>query len=348
MADPYPDSNGEIGRRHRRGPGRGSLHASVSELGWRRRLFSLVVLVTLGLFGLVGVVLLQPDLIGGLLGQNMAAHISRHFREPHHRIHDLTFSFLLGTAVVGLLAQLRKPLENVAGQLMALIPWVGLMLGSVLIPIRFAPAPILVALTLVAIILHPTGPDFFRSFSVSRVNWVMLALVIIAALPLLAFASTNIELQRTVTNDHAALGHYGFMAAFSFTIVGVGLLASLRPDGWWLSAWVAGLLAALLGLTSLVLLEVDSSLGPVWALAAIAWGIGFVVAAEFIPRAGRTQPGGGPGNADDTGVVPGRGSTTSTPLWVYVFGIIALVLVLLFVILHLTGGGLGGHTPPIQ
>ena len=32
-----------------------------------------------------------------------------------------------------------------------------------------------------------------------------------------------------------------------------------------------------------------------------------------------------------------------TPRWVKVFGIIALVLALLFVILHLTGRGLGGH-----
>jgi len=37
--------------------------------------------------------------------------------------------------------------------------------------------------------------------------------------------------------------------------------------------------------------------------------------------------------------------TTGTPRWVKVFGIIVIVLVLLFVILHLTGGGLGGHTP---
>ena len=46
---------------------------------------------------------------------------------------------------------------------------------------------------------------------------------------------------------------------------------------------------------------------------------------------------------------PDRGSTYSTPRWVKVFGIIALVLVLLFVILHLTGnslGGPGGMTPP--
>ena len=37
-----------------------------------------------------------------------------------------------------------------------------------------------------------------------------------------------------------------------------------------------------------------------------------------------------------------------TPRWVKVFGIIALVLVLLFVILHLTGRGFGNHTPLIK
>jgi hypothetical protein len=38
-----------------------------------------------------------------------------------------------------------------------------------------------------------------------------------------------------------------------------------------------------------------------------------------------------------------NGADTGTPRWVYVFGIIATVLVLVFVILHLTGGGLGGR-----
>jgi hypothetical protein len=48
----------------------------------------------------------------------------------------------------------------------------------------------------------------------------------------------------------------------------------------------------------------------------------------------------------DTGVGPDCGSTTSTPRWVKMFGIIALVLVLLFVILHLTGSGLVRDTLP--
>jgi hypothetical protein len=45
----------------------------------------------------------------------------------------------------------------------------------------------------------------------------------------------------------------------------------------------------------------------------------------------------------DHSVVP------STPRWVYTFGIVALVVIVLFIILHLTGGGFrghGGHTPP--
>ena len=32
-----------------------------------------------------------------------------------------------------------------------------------------------------------------------------------------------------------------------------------------------------------------------------------------------------------------------TPRWVYVFGVIAVILVLAFVVLHLTGHGMGGH-----
>jgi hypothetical protein len=59
-----------------------------------------------------------------------------------------------------------------------------------------------------------------------------------------------------------------------------------------------------------------------------------------------------------TDVGPDRESTTGTPRWVKVFGVLATVVVLLFVILILTGrggghgpgrhtsGGADGHTPP--
>ena len=50
-----------------------------------------------------------------------------------------------------------------------------------------------------------------------------------------------------------------------------------------------------------------------------------------------------PDSNGDTGVEPGRNSTTGSPRWVKVFGIIALVLVLLFVVMMLTGHGPGRH-----
>jgi hypothetical protein len=49
-------------------------------------------------------------------------------------------------------------------------------------------------------------------------------------------------------------------------VIGVGLLASGRPDGWWLPALGCGLLPTLVGLASLVFLDVSraSARSEVW------------------------------------------------------------------------------------
>lgn len=65
------------------------------------------------------------------------------------------------------------------------------------------------------------------------------------------------------------------MAALAYTIIGVGLLASLRPVGWRFPALVAALLAAVLGGTSLIYPDAASSLDTGWALAAIGWATAF-------------------------------------------------------------------------
>lgn len=56
-----------------------------------------------------------------------------------------------------------------------------------------------------------------------------------------------------------------------------------------------------------------------------------------------TAPPRSPDSNGDTGGGPDRRSTTGTPRWVKLFGVIALLLVLLFVILHLTGNSPAGH-----
>ncbi|MET3140570.1 UNVERIFIED_ORG: hypothetical protein ABIB13_000262 [Arthrobacter sp. UYEF2] len=47
----------------------------------------------------------------------------------------------------------------------------------------------------------------------------------------------------------------------------------------------------------------------------------------------------------NAGTNPGRGPATKTPRWVKVFGLIAVALVLIFIVSHLAGGGMGNHTP---
>lgn len=201
--------------------------------------FTFYVLATLVVAGIIG--LITFDFID--LGMS-------HFGDPAHRTHDVTYGLLFTTGVVGIVAQLHRPERNVAGMSMALIPVAGLLLAAILAgdnsvvqrnPLRYA-----AWVTVVAALLHPAGRGFFRSVSVSRVNPAMVALIGVAAVPLLALASTNVGLQRSVADVHGFMGHYGFTAAFSFTVIGVGLLASLRPDGWRLPAWVAGLLPAVL------------------------------------------------------------------------------------------------------
>jgi hypothetical protein len=238
-------------------------------------IFAFYVLVTLAVAGIIGMITFDVIDLG-----------MTHFGEASHRTHDVTYGLLFTTVVVGILAQLRRPEKNVAGMLMSLLPVAALVLAAVLshdvdAVFEFNPLRYAAAVAVVAALLHPAGRAFFRSFGLVRVNWLMLALVGVAAVPLIAFASTNIRLQRAVSDMHVFMGHYGFMAAFSFTVIAVGILASLRPVGWRLPAWVAGVLPAMLGITSMLYPDATSSLDRSWAVAAICWGVVFVAAATF-------------------------------------------------------------------
>lgn len=250
----------------------------------RRGIFLLAVLLGLGLAVVFGGMAVMMNVQPGFLGM-------AHFSEPPHRIHDLTFALLNGTAVVGMLAQLRSPVRNVAGQLTALVPFAGLLLALALTNTRVLSPPwlLLGASTVLATMFHPAG-DPTRAFSAARVDRAMVALIAAAAIPLLAFAWTNIGLQRGAPTDHVMAGHYGFMAAFSFAAILVGLLASARPPGWRISAWVAGVLPIALGLASFVY-PVDSRLDPEWALASVAWGVSFIGVAERRRRREITHAG---------------------------------------------------------
>lgn len=259
-------------------------------------IFALFVLLTLVATGVIG--LITFDVID--MGMT-------HFGVPQHRVHDLTFGFIFTTAAVGIASQLWRPEKNVAGMAMALVPWVALLLAGALANdvsrvVIMNPSTMIAVLTAIVALLHPAGRDFFGSFRLRRLDRRMLALVVVAAVPLLLFAATNIRLQATVSDDHANMGHYGFMAALAFTTIGVGLLAALRPHGWRLAAWTTGLLPVLLAVSSLIY-PISSALTLPWALAAIAWGTAFIVTALSSPDTG--QP------ASPTHQISGTDTTTA-------------------------------------
>jgi hypothetical protein len=238
----------------------------------QRIVFTLALLLILALLGLNGLLLWQPDVYDGILNPNITGAAAAHFTSLDHRMHDLAFTLLVTTGAVGLLAQLRSPRRNVAAQIMALIPWLSMAATFPLTNYWTPPGTafplyataVYGGFTLSAVLLHPTGRDLVTSFRAARASRGMLALVAIAIGPLLALAWNNVSQQREeATGDaHWIMGHYGFVAALSLTILGAGVVASLRPTGWRLTAWVAGLLPALLGVLSLWYPDADSSLHP--------------------------------------------------------------------------------------
>jgi hypothetical protein len=250
--------------------------------------FGAAVLLTLAFAALIGGMVIAMQLQPGFMGMS-------HGSEPHHRIHDLAYGLLFTTAVVGVAAQLRRPAANVSGMLMALIPWVALGLAAALARdsgVVLSAERILVGSgSIVTALLHPTGDNLFRSLVRSRVNPSMVGLVLLAAIPLLPYAVTNLQLQATVQDEHAAMGHYGFMAAFSFTTIATGFLASLNLEGWRIAAWVAGFLPMAFGVISLMFSDSASSgVGTPWASAAIAWGVAFTMVAESASRRNSADP----------------------------------------------------------
>lgn len=283
------------------------LSEPLTAFGWRRAVFTLVVLA---FFGLVAAFGLWRDLVFVFIGWfdvSLELFAEDFEAVAPHRLHIFVFGLMLWTAAVGMLAQIRAPRRNVAGQWMALLPWVAFLVALVASDF-LEPLPIIVifgGVTLVATVLHPAGGSLIGSFEAARVSRVLLVLAIVAAVPLLAYAATQIGLQtgaidpahdhggaahdhggashdhERAQQEHVEGGHYAGSAAFGFLVIGVGLLASLRPQGWWLPAWIAGLMAVIFGLASIAFPDPASTVGPLWAGAAILWGLGFIAVAEL-------------------------------------------------------------------
>ncbi len=250
----------------------------------RRRTAIIVVAVLLGLlyallfFGFIGLV------VGWFEGGDRLIH----------RVHDIGNGIAFGIlGAVPFFAVAWRPERRVAAvQLLAVVGVAGIAAGLLATEALFAAFGLGQAAfaALLAVIAGRPYRTMVMQWDRRRVSPWLLGLAVLAAIPLGAYALTMARLQRLgpPTDPHVEMGHWVTMAFAAIGITGAGLLASLRPPGWRVPAWCAGAGAIILGLASVVFPGYPASVGRTWGSVAIAGGVMFVAAAEWVaPRGAR-------------------------------------------------------------
>ncbi|WP_332897939.1 hypothetical protein [Haladaptatus sp. CMSO5] len=235
----------------------------------KRVAFYLVVIATIGIFVLTVGELLVFLVLGFTMGAELGIH----------QFHLIALASLVAFITLGVLVQLYKPETRVAAYqatflAMASLTVLQVMMGDLGVVVFFIPI-VLIGL------LHPAGR---RLFTVGeRYSPALLVLTVAAAVPLLAYAGNQFQLQAT-GDEHALFGHYMPMVAIALAIIAAGLLVAFESIGFRLLAWLAGLFAAYIGFASIVLPTLASSAGTLWGALAVVWAIAFVVATELSAR----------------------------------------------------------------
>jgi hypothetical protein len=109
----------------------------------------------------------------------------------------------------------------------------------------------------------------------------MLALVVIAAVPLVAFMVNQFGLSANTLDPHAYEAHYVGMAGLAFAPIAYGAFAAFGFVGWRLASWLAAIPMAYYGLMSVSFTAQAGSTGIMWGMAAIVWALAFVAVAEY-------------------------------------------------------------------
>jgi len=237
-----------------------------------------------------------------------------------HRIHEIVFGFTFVISLVGLLTQLRKPELRVAQMYQVVIVGWFLVAAILLVVASVDPVVIaFLVVPAILVLLHPARSQLLRPpVSMSRLLALLVAVAVIpwtyfainelragveasGIVPQVEQsvedrlgddasddefeAAVLVELrQATSSNEEfeAAqhFGHWSAMGAFGLIILGLAGVAALRPPGWRIPAWSAGLSSILYGSASFANPGDASSATSLWALLAIAWGVAFILAAE--------------------------------------------------------------------
>jgi hypothetical protein len=145
-------------------------------------------------------------------------------------------------------------------------------------------------------VMWAVRPSRERPLPPGRPSPILLVLVLAGAVPLVAYALGQAELQRIDnTSEHAEFYHWVETSFTAVAIVVLGLLTAVRPAAYRLSAWCAGVALAVVGGASLALPDRASALDAEWAWVALAGGLVFVAGAVWEGRRLRVAHAAGRG-----------------------------------------------------
>jgi hypothetical protein len=204
-----------------------------------------------------------------------------------HRVHDMGFGALFGAILtVGLLVQNWRPERKISAFYQILDVAVAVIVASALATSGFFMLGIFVLVGYgILFVLHPYRSQLLHPVR-EGFSPALMALTILGAIPLIAFALTAAKLQRNgiPTDPHVKNDHWTMMASMAIGIVLVGFLSAFKFRGWRISAWCAGAAAVLYGLITLVYPHKAGAEGTGWGLVALFGGLLFVAAAEWEAR----------------------------------------------------------------
>lgn len=202
-----------------------------------------------------------------------------------HLVHNLGGLAVYGAILgIGLLALSARPERSVAifqGLALASVGALigGLRAGDLVQSVWFGPAVII----LILFGLFPERTDLLK---VGRPRPAFLVLVVLAAVPLVAYALTQARLQSEglAANPHVDLHHYGGMAVGALMLLLFAVAPALGASGWRLAAWIAGVSMAVIAVGSLVYADHESALDATWAWLGLGWAVAFVAVERFESR----------------------------------------------------------------
>jgi hypothetical protein len=205
-----------------------------------------------------------------------------------HAFHNaVVASLLLVLSAPPTIAAARAP-ERAAGPLAHLgavgVAGVVTMVLALRVDVFTLPFIVLVAVLLMLRVAR--GP----ALPPGRPSAPLAVMVVAAAVPLVAYALGQAELQRMDTSsEHAEFNHWVETSFYAVAVPLLGVLVALRPSHYRLTAWSAAVALAVLGGGSLALQDYASALDVPWAWAALGGSIVFIALAKW--EAARRRPG---------------------------------------------------------